>query len=47
MNLDNEDICPQKLLYTINVDMFVQYIYSLILRRASDAQQFDVREKVK
>ena len=34
-------------IYTVNVEIFAQYIFSRILRSALDARKYDVSEKMK
>ena len=38
-------VFPQYLVLTVNVEIFAQYIFLRISRRAVDARKFDVSEK--
>ena len=33
-------------IYTVNIDIFMQYIFSPISRRVLDARKYDVSEKI-
>ena len=37
-------LCPYPPIYTVNIEIFAQYIFSRISRRAIDARKFDVSE---